>query len=232
MISTQVNKAIRVIGAVKPPKRHSVDEVLAQYAKDNKSGKELNQDQFEDVMKILSKDVAGRVTVTCGIMVGCPMLGGILVNMALAKFGRPSAARPCGSLLFTLLEPQFPTIVSLVLMLVLLPLLLDALDSYLENRQSKLGAMKELVRADSTPKATTWVPASDTRASRRWRGGRTARRSPHVPRRTESSVRKEADKLAAAVEAAAEEVKPVAEAAPKKKKGFSPFKGFGKKKEA
>ena len=147
-----------------------MDEVLAQYAKDNKSGKELNQDQFEDVMKILSKDVAGRVTVTCGIMVGCPMLGGILVNMALAKFGRPSAARPCGSLLFTLLEPQFPTIVSLVLMLVLLPLLLDALDSYLENRQSKLGAMKELVRADSTPKATTWVPASDTRASRRWRG--------------------------------------------------------------
>ena len=71
-----MNKAIRVIGAVKPPKRHSVDEVLAQYAKDNKSGKELNQDQFEDVMKILSKDVAGRVTVTCGIMVGCPMLGG------------------------------------------------------------------------------------------------------------------------------------------------------------
>ena len=124
----------------------------------------------------------------------------------------------------SLLEPQFPTIVSLVLMLVLLPLLLDALDSYLENRQSprprridatpekefvivpagKLGAMKELVRADSTPKAAT----------------------------TESSVRKEADKLAAAVEAAAEEVKPVAEAAPKKKKGFSPFKGFGKKKEA
>ena len=49
--------------------------MLAQYAKDNKSGKELNQDQFEDVMKILSKDVAGRVTVTCGIMVGCPMLG-------------------------------------------------------------------------------------------------------------------------------------------------------------
>ena len=45
-------------------------------------------------------------------------------------------------------------------------------------------------------------------------------------------MRKEADKLAAAVEAAAEEVKPVAEAAPKKKKGFSPFKGFGKKKEA
>ena len=89
-------------------------------------------------------------------------------------------------------------------MLVLLPLLLDALDSYLENRQSKLGAMKELVRADSTPKAAT----------------------------TESSVRKEADKLAAAVETAAEEVKPVAEAAPKKKKGFSPFKGFGKKKEA
>ena len=36
----------------------------------------------------------------------------------------------------------------------------------------------------------------------------------------------------APVEAAAEEVKPVAEAAPKKKKGFSsPFK-FGKKKEA
>ena len=66
-----------------------------------------------------------------------------------------AAARPCGSLLFRLLEPQFPTIVSLVLMLVLLPLLLDALDSYLENRQSKLGAMKELVRADSTPKATT-----------------------------------------------------------------------------
>ena len=181
-----------------------VDEVLAQYAKDNKSGKELNQDQFEDVMKILSKDVAGRVTVTCGIMVGCPMLGGILVNMALAKFGRPSAARPCGSLLFTLLEPQFPTIVSLVLMLVLLPLLLDALDSYLENRQSKLGAMKELVRADSTPKAAV----------------------------AESSVRKEADELAAVVETAAEEVKPVAEAAPKKKKGFSPFKGFGKKKEA
>ena len=168
-----MNKAIRVIGAVKPPKRHSVDEVLAQYAKDTGSGKELNQDQFEDVMKILSKDVAGRVTVTCGIMVGCPMLGGILVNMALAKFGRPSAARPCGSLLFRLLEPQFPTIVSLVLMLVLLPLLLDALDSYLENRQSKLGAMKELVRADSTPQATTRVPASDTRASRRWRGGRT-----------------------------------------------------------
>ena len=110
--------------------------------------------------------------------------------------------------------------------------MLDALDSYLENRQSKLGAMKELVRADSTPKATTWVPASDTRASRRWRGGRTTRRSPHVPRRTESSVRKEADKLAQAVETAAEEVKPVAEAAPKKKKGFSPFKGFGKKKEA
>ena len=143
-----------------------------------------------------------------------------------------SAARPCGSLLFTLLEPQFPTIVSLVLMLVLLPLLLDALDSYLENRQSKLGAMKELVRADSTPKATTWVPASDARASRRWRGGRATRRSPHVPRRTESSVRKEAEKLAQAVETAAEEVKPVAEAAPKKKKGFSPFKGFGKKKEA
>ncbi len=68
----------------------------------------------------------------------------------------------------------------------------------------KLGAMKELVRADSTPKATA----------------------------AESSVRKEADKLASAVEAAAEEVKPVAEAAPKKKKGFSPFKGFGKKKEA
>ena len=65
-----------------------------------------------------------------------------------------------------------------------------------------------------------------------WRGGRTTRRSPHVPRRTESSVRKEADKLAQAVETAAEEVKPVAEAAPKKKKGFSPFKGFGKKKEA
>ena len=225
----QVNKAIRVIGAVKPPKRHSVDEVLAcvdikisrrvstqsapsthwlistqvlaQYAKDTGSGKELNQDQFEDVMKILSKDVAGRVTVTCGIMVGCPMLGGILVNMALAKFGRPSAARPCGSLLFTLLEPQFPTIVSLVLMLVLLPLLLDALDSYLENRQSKLGAMKSVVVAD--PKTP---PAAE-------------------------SVRKEADKLAAAVEAAAEEVKPVAEAAPKKKRGFSPFK-FGKKKEA
>ena len=51
----------------------------------------------------------------------------------------------------------------------------------------------------------------------------------HVPRRTESSVRKEAEKI---VETAAEEVKPVAEAAPKKKKGFSPFKGFGKKKEA
>ena len=49
-----------------------MDEVLAQYAKDTGSGKELNQDQFEDVMKILSKDVAGRVTVTCGIMVGCP----------------------------------------------------------------------------------------------------------------------------------------------------------------
>ena len=48
----------------------------------------------------------------------------------------------------------------------------------------------------------------------------------------ESSVRKEAEKLAQAVETAAEEVKPVAEAAPKKKKGFSPFKGFGKKKEA
>lgn len=60
----------------------------------------------------------------------------------------------------------------------------------------------------------------------------TTRRSPHVPRRAESSVRKEADKLAQAVETAAEEVKPVAEAAPKKKKGFSPFKGFGKKKEA
>ena len=47
-------------------------------------------------------------------------------------------------------------------------------------------------------------------------------------------MRKEADKLASAVETAAEEVaaaKPV-EAAPKKKKGFSPFKGFGKKKEA
>ena len=141
-----MNKAIRVIGAVKPPKRHSVDEVLAQYAKDNKSGKELNQDQFEDVMKILSKDVAGRVTVTCGIMVGCPMLGGILVNMALAKFGRPSAARPCGSLLFRLLEPQFPTIVSLVLMLVLLPLLLDALDSYLENRQSPRPRIKSTRR--------------------------------------------------------------------------------------
>ena len=130
------------------------------------------------------------------------MLGGILVNMALAKFGRPSAARPCGSLLFRLLEPQFPTIVSLVLMLVLLPLLLDALDSYLENRQSKLGAMKSVVVAD--PKTP---PAAE-------------------------SVRKEADKLAQAVEAAAEEVKPVAEAAPKKKRGFSPFKGFGKKKEA
>ena len=46
------------------------------------------------------------------------------------------------------------------------------------------------------------------------------------------SVRKETEKLAQAVETAAEEVKPVAEAAPKKKKGFSPFKGFGKKKEA
>ena len=122
--------------------------------------------------------------------------------MALARFGRPSAARPCGSLLFRLLEPQFPTIVSLVLMLVLLPLLLDALDSYLENRQSKLGAMKSVVVADpKTPPAA-------------------------------ASVRKEAGKLAAAVEAAAEEVKPVAEAAPKKKRGFSPFKGFGKKKEA
>ena len=87
-------------------------------------------------------------------------------------------------------------------MLALLPLLLDALDSYLENRQSKLGAMKSVVVAD--PKTP---PAAE-------------------------SVRKEADKLAAAVEAAAEEVKPVAEAAPKKKKGFSsPFK-FGKKKEA
>ena len=53
--------------------------------------------------------------------------------------------------------------------------------------------------------------------------------SPHAPRRTESSVRKEAEKI---VETDAEEVKPVAEAAPKKKKGFSPFKGFGKKKEA
>mgnify|MGYP006952517927 FL=1 len=104
-------------------------------------------------------------------------------------------------MLFRLLEPQFPTIVSLVLMLVLLPLLLDALDSYLENRQSKLGAMKSVVVAD--PKTP---PAAE-------------------------SVRKEADKLAAAVEAAAEEVEPVAEAAPKKKRGFSPFK-FGKKKEA
>ena len=80
--------------------------------------------------------------------------------------------------------------------------LLDALDSYLENRQSKLGAMKSVVVAD--PKTP---PAAE-------------------------SVRKEADKLAAAVETAAEEVKPVAEAAPKKKRGFSPFKGFGKKKEA
>ena len=58
---------------------------------------------------------------------------------------------------------------------------------------------------------------------------RTRRDRPYVPRRTESSVRKEAEKI---VETAAEEVKPVAEAAPKKKKGFSPFKGFGKKKEA
>ena len=121
-----------------------------------------------------------------------------LVNIGYIKLGRPSAARPCGSLLFRLLEPQFPTIVSLVLMLVLLPLLLDALDSYLENRQSKLGAMKELVVADPT-----------------------------TPPAAESSVRKEAEKI---VETAAEEVKPVAEAAPKKKKG-SPFKG-GKKKEA
>ena len=71
-----------------------------------------------------------------------------------------------------------------------------------ENRQSKLGAMKSVVVAD-----------------------------PETPPAAES-VRKEADKLAAAVEAAAEEVKPVAEAAPKKKRGFSPFKGFGKKKEA
>ena len=71
-----------------------------------------------------------------------------------------------------------------------------------ENRQSKLGAMKSVVVAD--PKTP---PAAE-------------------------SVRKEADKLAAAVETAAEEVKPVAEAAPKKKRGFSPFKGFGKKKEA
>ena len=83
-------------------------------------------------------------------------------------------------------------------MLVLLPLLLDALDSYLENRQSKLGAMKAVVVADPT------TPPAE-------------------------SVRKEAEKI---VETAAEEVKPVAEAAPKKKKGFSPFKGFGKKKEA
>ena len=50
LVYLQVNKAIRVIGAVKPPKRHSVDEVLAQYAKDTGSGKELNQDQFEDVV--------------------------------------------------------------------------------------------------------------------------------------------------------------------------------------
>ena len=84
-------------------------------------------------------------------------------------------------------------------MLVLLPLLLDALDSYLENRQSKLGKMKSVVVAD--PKTP---PAAE-------------------------SVRKEAEKI---VETAAEEVKPVAEAAPKKKRGFSPFKGFGKKKEA
>ena len=71
-----------------------------------------------------------------------------------------------------------------------------------ENRQSKLGKMKSVVVAD--PKTP---PAAE-------------------------SVRKEADKLAQAVETAAEEVKPVAEAAPKKKRGFSPFKGFGKKKEA
>ena len=76
------------------------------------------------------------------------------------------------------------------------------LASIIENRQSKLGKMKSVVVAD--PKTP---PAAE-------------------------SVRKEADKLAAAVETAAEEVKPVAEAAPKKKRGFSPFKGFGKKKEA
>jgi len=96
LVYLQVNKAIRVIGAVKPPKRKSVDKVLAQYNKDNEATTpELNQDQFEAVMKIISKDVAGRVTVTRGLMVGCPMLGGILVNMALAKFGRPSWSCSC-----------------------------------------------------------------------------------------------------------------------------------------
>jgi len=50
-------------------------------------------------------------------------------------------------------ELQLPTIVSLVIMLVimlvLLPLGLDALDAYLENRQSKLGALTEVVVPES-----------------------------------------------------------------------------------
>ena len=96
-------------------------------------------------------------------------------------------------------EPSTKTI---MVMGAVAAVLASALDSYLENRQSKLGKMKSVVVAD--PKTP---PAAE-------------------------SVRKEADKLAAAVETAAEEVKPVAEAAPKKKRGFSPFKGFGKKKEA
>jgi len=154
LVYLQVNKAIRVVGAVKPPKRKSVDEVLAKYEQERGAtpGAGLTVDQFEDVMKVLSKDVAGRVSITCGLMLGCPMLGAILVDMMMSKFGHTKHFGPCGSLLFKLVEPQLPTLVSLIIMLVALPLGLDAVDAYLEGRKSALGAVAEksasLVKSD------------------------------------------------------------------------------------
>lgn len=175
LVYLQVNKAIRVVGAVKPPSRASVDGVLEKYVKDEGKGANgLTDEQFEDVMLLLSRDAVGRVTITIGLTLGCPMAAAIIIDY-LTRFFRYNKAwerlgfGPCGNMLYPLIEPQLPTIVSLVLIFIALPLGLDAVDAYLEGRESKLGAVAKSLetavpvslgeRQDSLPLTPANTPA-------------------------------------------------------------------------
>lgn len=151
LVYLAVNRAVRVVCAVKPPPRDVVTRIFRSVCGERS---DLTEAHFAEVMDRLVRDAGTRAAVAAGIALACPLLAGRAVAATAGVVPRPALGY-CGDAALRAVEPHFATLLSVALVLVALPVGIDAVE--------RLGAAAARKRDGGAPETPGKPPASPRR---------------------------------------------------------------------